>query len=43
MIHSIQLVTFVKEFNDDDVEQIFMDTLEKNIEESYDRFKLPKR
>ena len=26
-------VTFVKEFNDDDVAQIFIDTLEKNIKD----------
>ena len=35
-------VTFVKEFNDDDVAQIFIDTLEKNIKEIYKKFKLPK-
>ena len=33
---------FVKEFNNDDVAQIFMDTLEKNINEIYDKFKFPK-
>ena len=30
-----QPVTFVKEFNDDDVAQIFIDTLEKNIGDIY--------
>ena len=35
-------VTFVKEFNDDDVAQIFIDTLEKNIKEIYKKFKFPK-
>ena len=34
-IHSQQPVTFVKEFNDDDVAQIFIDTLEENIKEIY--------
>ena len=33
-----QPVTFVKEFNDDDVAQIFIDTLEKNIKEIYKEF-----
>ena len=28
-------VTFVKEHNDDDIAQIFIDTLEKNIKEIY--------
>ena len=32
-LYSQQPVTFVKEFNDDDVAQIFIDTLEKNIKE----------
>ena len=34
--------TFVKEFNDDDVAQIFMETLHKNIKEIYKKFKFPK-
>ena len=37
-----QLVTFVKQCNDDDVEQIFMDILEKNINEIFKRFKFRK-
>ena len=38
----IQLpVTFVKEFNDDNVVQIFIDTLEKNIKEIYKKFMFP--
>ena len=41
--YSQQPVTFVKEFNDDDVAQILIDTLEKNIKEIYDKFKFPKR
>ena len=41
-LYSQQPVTFVKEFNDDDVAQIFIDTLEKNIKEIYKRFKFPK-
>ena len=36
-----QPVTFVKEFNDDDFAQIFIDTLEKNIKEIYKKFKFP--
>ena len=35
-------VTFVKEFNDDDVAHIFIDTLEKNVKEIYKKFKFPK-
>ena len=35
-------VTFVKEFNDDDYAQIFIDTLEKNIKHVYKTFKFPK-
>ena len=31
-------VTFVKQFNDDGVAQIFMDTLEKHIKEMYIKF-----
>ena len=34
-------VTFVKEHNDDDVAQIFIDTLEKNIKDIYKKFKYP--
>ena len=34
-LHSQQPFTFVKEFNYDDVAQIFMDTLEKNLKEIY--------
>ena len=37
--YSQQPDTFVKEFNDDDVAQIFIDTLEKNIKENYKKFK----
>ena len=32
-------VTFVKEYDDDDVVQIFIDTLEKNIKAIYSKFK----
>ena len=42
-LYSEQPVTFVKEFNDDDVAQIFIDTLEKNIKEIYKKFKFQKR
>ena len=43
MIHYFQQpVTFVKEFNDDDVAQIFIDTLEKNIKEIYKKFMFSK-
>ena len=41
-LHSQTPVTFIKEFNDDDVAQIFIDTLEKNIKEIYKKFKFPK-
>ena len=34
-------VTFLKDFNDDDVAQVFIDTLEKNIKEIYKKFKFP--
>ena len=34
-------VSFVKEFNDDDVAQIFIDTLEKKIKEIYKKLKFP--
>ena len=42
-LYSREPVTFVKEFNDDDVAQIFIDTLEKNFKKMYDKFKFPKR
>ena len=42
ILYSQQQVTFVKEFNDDDVAQIFIDTLEKNIRDIYKKFKFPK-
>ena len=41
-LYSQQPITFVKEFIDDDVAQIFIDTLEKNIIEIYKKFKFPK-
>ena len=41
-LYSQQPVTFVKEFNDDDVAQILMDTLEKNIKEIYKKFNFSK-
>ena len=41
-LYSQQPVTFVKEYNDDDVAQIFIDILEKNIKEIYKKFKFPK-
>ena len=41
-LYTQQPVTFVKEFKDDDVAQIFIDTLEKNIKEIYKKFKFPK-
>ena len=34
-LYSQQSVTFVNEFNDDDVAQIFIDPLEKNIKDIY--------
>ena len=34
--------TFVKEFSDDDVAEIFMDTLEKNIKEIYKKYNFQK-
>ena len=37
-LYSQQPVTFVKEFNDDDVTQIFIDTPENNIKEIYKKF-----
>ena len=41
-LHSQEPVTFVKELNDDDVAQIFINTLEKNIKEIYKKFKFSK-
>ena len=41
-LYSQEPVGFVKEFNDDDVAQIFMETLEKNIKEIYKKFKFSK-
>ena len=41
-LYSQEPVTFVKEFNDDNVAQIFIDTLEKNIKDIYRKFKFPK-
>ena len=41
-LYSQEPVTFVKEHNDDDVAQIFIDTLEKNINDIYKKFKFPK-
>ena len=41
-LYSQEPVTFVKEFSDDDVAKIFIDTLEKNITEIYKKFKFPK-
>ena len=40
-LYSQQPVTFVKEFNEDDVWQIFIYTLEKNIKEIYKKCKFP--
>ena len=42
-LYSQQPVTFVKVLHDYDVAQIFIDTLEKNIREIYDKFKFPKK
>ena len=36
-LYSQEPVTFVKEFNDDDDGQIFIDTIEKNIKEIYEK------
>ena len=41
-LYSQEPVTFVKEYNDDDVVQIFKDTLENNIKDIYKKFKFPK-
>ena len=42
-LYSQEPVTFANEHNDDDVAQIFIDTLEKNIKEIYKKFRFPKR
>ena len=41
-LYSQKPVTLVKEFNDDDDAQIFMDTLHKNIKEIYEKIKVLK-
>ena len=41
-LYSQEPITFVKEHNDDDVEQIFIVTLEKNIKDIYKTFNFPK-
>ena len=42
-LYSQEPVSFVNEYDDDDdVAQIFIDTLEKNIKEIYKKFKFPK-
>ena len=41
-LYSQQPVTFVKEFSDDYVAQVVMDTLEKNIQDIYKKFISPK-
>ena len=41
-IHSILKNQFLKEFSDNDVAQIFMDTLEKSIKDIFKKFKFPK-
>ena len=41
-LYSQQPVTFVKEFSDDDVAPIFMNTFEKNIKDIYKKLKFPK-
>ena len=41
-LYSQESFTFVKEFNDHDVAQIFIETLEKNIKDIYKKFKFPK-
>ena len=40
-LYSQQPCIFEKQFNDDDVGQISIDTLEKNIKEIYKKFKFP--
>ena len=41
-LYSQEPVIFIKEYDDDDVAQIFIDTLEKNIKDIYKKFKFPK-
>ena len=41
-LYSQEPVISVKENDDDDVAQIFTDTLEKNIKDIYKKFKFPK-
>ena len=41
-LYSQEPVIFVKENDDDDVAQIFIDILEKNIKDIYKKFKFPK-
>ena len=41
-LYSQEPVIFVKEFEDDDFAQIFIETLEKNIKDIYKKFKFPK-
>ena len=41
-LYSQEPVIFVKEYEDDDVAQICIDTLEKNIKDIYKKFKFPK-
>ena len=41
-LYSQEPVAFVKKFNDDDIVQISIETLEKNIKEIYKKFKFPK-
>ena len=41
-LYSQRLVTFVKEFNDDDTAQILIETLQKNIKEISKKYKFPK-
>ena len=41
-LYSQEPVTFVKEYNDDNVTQILIDTLESNIKDIYKKFKFPK-
>ena len=41
-LYSQETATFEKEYNDDHVAKIFIDTLEKNIKDIYNKFKFPK-
>ena len=41
-LYSQEPVTFVKEYYDDDVAKIFINTLEKNIKDIYKKFEFPK-